>query len=293
VNDDFGNSRHRVTLNPALPSANIFANPKRRRVDLEAADGHIHGMNYDISALLDQWDYQPGQVVVRRFKGKDGLEKIQLRVDLGVLQMNAIGRPDGKRPFGRESLLEYYTDLLEKFRREHNNDDKSFKLTPEDCGKLQQEAIQYHHRYICLFQLEEFDGVIQDAQRNLRVFDFVQKYAGSEDMAWSLQQFRPQLLMMRIRAKGASALKDNRYDEVIKLVEEGLEEIRQFYREHDRSDLLENSGEIQSLEMWLQEIQSKRPLSPREKLETALSEAVKNENYEEAARVRDELKKIS
>ena len=234
-------------------------------------------MNFDISALLDQWDYQPGQVVVRKFRA-DGVDKIQLRVDLGLLQMNAIGRPDGKRPFGHESLLEHYQEQLARFRREHAHDDKSFHLNPEDCAKLQQEAIQYHHRYICLFQLEEFEGVVHDAERNLKVFDFVQRYAESEDMAWSLQQFRPQLLMMRVRARGAMTLKDNRYDLVVRIVEEGLEELRLFYREHDRQDLLETSGEIQSLEMWLQEIQSKRPLTPREKLESALNEAVRNEN---------------
>jgi hypothetical protein len=261
-------------------------------VDLQAVGIHICGMSYDISALLDQWDYQPGQVVVRKFRGRDGVEKIQLRVDLGLLQMNAKGRPDGKRPFGHESLLEHYQEQLERFRREHASDDKSFRLTPEDCGKLQQEAIQYHHRYICLFQLEEFENVIHDAERNLKAFDFVQRYAGAEDLAWSLQQFRPQLLMMRVRARGAIALKDNRYEEADRIVEEGLEEIRQFYREHDRQDLLEISGELQSLEMWLQEIQSKRPMTPREKLESALNEAVRNENYEEAARVRDALRRM-
>src|SRR5208282_2346725 len=93
----------------------------QRFVDLRACDVPYYCMSFDISALLDQWDYQPGQVLVRKFPGKDGQEKIQLRVDLGLLQMNAKGRPDGKRPFGRESLLEYYMDLLEKFRREHGN----------------------------------------------------------------------------------------------------------------------------------------------------------------------------
>jgi len=250
-------------------------------------------MSFDISFLLEQWDYEPGQVIVRRFRGQDGADKIQLRVDLGMLQMNARGRPDGKRPFGHESLLEHYEEQLKRFRREHAADGKTFQLSPDDCGKLQQEAIQYHHRYICLFQLEEFEGVIRDAERNLKAFDFVQQYAGTDDMAWSLQQFRPQLLMMRVRARGALALKDHRYDEVSGIVESGLEEIRQFYREHDRHDLLENSGEIQSLEMWLQEIQSKRPMTAREKLESALSEAVRNENYEEAARVRDALRKMA
>ncbi|MGD1083194.1 MAG: UvrB/UvrC motif-containing protein [Verrucomicrobiota bacterium] len=253
-------------------------------------------MSFDISPLLDQWDYQPGQVVVRKFRGNDGEEKIQLRVDLGMLQMNAQGRPDGKHPYGRESLLEYYQAQLERFQQERRGDEKAFRLTPEDCARLQQEAIQYHHRYICLFQLEDYDGVLRDTDRNLKVFDFVQRHAGSEEIAWALQQFRPQLLMMRIRARGAVALKANRYDQVLQLVESGLEEIRQFYREHERLDLMEQSGEILSLESWLQEIQKemqiKRPLSPRERLENALTEAVRNEDYEKAAEVRDALKNL-
>jgi hypothetical protein len=249
-------------------------------------------MSFDISSLLDQWDYQPGQVVVRKFRGKDGIDKIQLRVDLGLLQMNATGRPDGKHPFGRESLLEHYLAQREKFRLEHGGDDKEFRLGPEDCARLQQEAIQYHHRYICLFQLEDFDTVIRDTERNLKVFDLVQRHTASEELAWSLQQFRPQLLMMRVRARGAIALKANRYDQVVQLVEAGLEEIRQFYRDHDRVDLLEQSGELQSLEAWLQDIQTRRPLSPRERLESALNEAVKNEDYEKAAQVRDALRNL-
>lgn len=259
---------------------------------MEGGRDHITQMSFDISPLLDQWDYQPGQVVVRKFRGNDGEEKIQLRVDLGLLQMNALGRPDGKHPYGRESLLEYYQAQFEKFQANPRQDEKNFRLTPEDCGRLQQEAIQYHHRYICLFQLEDFNGVLRDTDRNLKVFDFVQRHAVSPEIAWALQQFRPQLLMMRIRARGAAALKANQYDQVLELVESGLEDIRQFYREHERMDLMEQSGEIQSLELWLQEIQAKRPLSPRERLENALNEAVKNEDYEKAAQVRDALRNL-
>jgi hypothetical protein len=157
-------------------------------------------MNFDISHILEQWDYQPGQVVVRKFRGKDGLEKIQLRVDLGILQMNLLGRPDGKRPFAHESLFEHYQAQLEKFRDTHAGSDADFDLKSDDCSRLQQEAIQYHHRYICLFQLGDFEGVVRDTERNLKVFDFVEEYAASDELAWSLQQFRPQLVMMRCRA---------------------------------------------------------------------------------------------
>src|SRR5438132_9471013 len=168
-------------------------------------------MNLDISHLLEQWEYQPGEVAVRRFTAKDGSEKIQLRVDLGLLQMNATGRPDGQRPFGHESLLQHHQARLEKFRRTHGASDEDFALTAEDCAKLQQEAIQYHHRYICLFQLEDYKAVIRDTNRNAAVFDFVDEYAESDELAWSLQQFRPQLLMMQIRARGMQALRNDKY----------------------------------------------------------------------------------
>jgi hypothetical protein len=249
-------------------------------------------MDFDISGLLEQWEYQPGQVVVRRFKAKDGKDKIQLRVDLGLLQMNAEGRPDGKRPYGHPSLLEYYQARLYKYVAAHDGNDEGFKLNAEACAKLQLEALQYHHRYICLLQLEDHSAVIRDAERNLSVFNFVCKHAENEELVWSLQQFRPQLLMVLTRARGSEALKANDYSLAIQQIEEGLEEIRTFYREHGRGEGAEMSPEVQSLTTWLEEIRTQRPLSRREKLERALQEAVKSEDYEKAARMRDALRNL-
>jgi hypothetical protein len=249
-------------------------------------------MDYDISRLLDDWEYQPGQVVVRRFKGKDGKDKIQLRVDLGLLQMNAEGRPDGKRPFGHPSLYEYHKSRLYKYVAAHDGSDEGFKLNAEDCAKLQLEALQYHHRYICLLQLEDHTAVIRDAERNLIVFDFVSKHAENEELAWSLQQFRPQLVMVLTRARGSEALQAKDYEMAIQHVEEGLENIRAFYREHGRSEGAESGPEVQSLETWLEEIRSRRPLSRREKLERALQDAVNCEDYEKAAKMRDALRNL-
>src|SRR6185295_20308148 len=151
-------------------------------------------MNFDISNLLENWDYQPGQIIVRKLTGRDGQDKIQLRVDLGLLQMNAEGRPDGKRPMGHPTLFEYQEGRLKKHMDEHGGDD-NFRLKPDDCAKLQLEALQFHHRYICLLELQDFEAVVRDTTRNLAVFNFVARYAESEDLAWALQQFRPQLLL--------------------------------------------------------------------------------------------------
>ena len=259
---------------------------------MPSARRHIRSMDFDISHLLDQWEYQPGQVVARRFKAKNGREKIQLRLDLGLLQMNAEGRPDGKRPFGHASLFDYYRARLQKYVAAHEASDEGFKLRVGDCTRLQLEALQYHHRYVCLLQLEDYAAVIRDAERNLAVFDFVSKHAQCEEMAWSLQQFRPQLLMILTRARAAQALETDDYVMAVREVEQGLEKIRGFYDEHARPEAAEMNGEVQSLESWLEEIRARRPLSARERLERALHEAINSEDYERAAQVRDALRNL-
>jgi hypothetical protein len=249
-------------------------------------------MDFDISDLLEHWDYKPGQVVVRKFKLKDGTEKIQLRVDLGLLQMNTEGRPDGKRPFGHDSLFDFYQARLYRHLAEHDGSDEKFKLKADDCAKLQIEALQYHHRYICLLQLGDYAGVVRDAEHNLAVFDFVRKHAESEELAWSLRQFQPQLLMILTRARAMQTMETGHYGGAVELIEQGLDLIRDFYREHSKQELMEQSGEIHSLETWLSELRANRPLSAREKLEQALSDAVQREDYERAAQMRDALRNL-
>ncbi len=249
-------------------------------------------MDFDISDILKKWEFQPGPVMVRRFKGTDGEEKLQLRVDLGLLQMNATGRPDGRKPGGYESLFEEFQANLYRHLAENGGSDEKFKLSAEDCSNLQLEAIQYHHRCICLLQLEDFAGVIRDAERNLALMDFAAKHAESEESAWSLRQFQPQLTMILTRALGSQALQTKDYSEAVREIEEGLAQIRAFYKQNAREDELPDSPEVQALESWLEEVEAKRPLSQRERLERALEKAVEAENYEEAAQVRDAIRNL-
>lgn len=249
-------------------------------------------MNFDISHLLEHWDYTPGQVTVRKFVGKDGQEKIQLRLDLGLMQMNAQGRPDGKRPFGHPSLFDFYLAKLEQHRLNHDGEDESFVLKSEDISRLQMEAFQYHHRYVCLLQLEELQDVLRDTDRNLKVFQFVAEYAESEELAWSVLQFTPQVLMIHTRAVASQFLETEEYGPALKEIAEGISRLREFYEAHGRQDLMSQSSEIASLEHWMNEVEQKRPLTKREQLEKDLREAVGREDYEQAARVRDALRKL-
>ncbi len=243
-------------------------------------------MNSDIGPLLGAWDFHPGEVIVRRVKGKDGMEKIQLRVDLGILQMNAEGRPDGKLPMGHPTWLEYYQQKAAQVT------DDPFQLKPEDFAKLQQELIQFHHRYICLFHLEDFPAVLRDTTRNLDVMQFVRQHCDNADLIWTLEQFKPQLLMMRGRGLESERLASDDWPGAITDLEAEMENIRTTYAENNRAELAEQSAELKSLEARLVFLRSKKPLTERQKLESALEDAVQREDYEEAARVRDAIRNL-
>lgn len=74
-------------------------------------------MNTDISKILSDWPFEPGQVNARIVRGEDAEPKVQIRLDLGLLQMNWSGRPDGVTPNGHESLLEYHEGRLDEWER--------------------------------------------------------------------------------------------------------------------------------------------------------------------------------
>ena len=79
-------------------------------------------MKPDIGSILEQWPYEPGQITVRKIHGTDGKEKLQLRLDLGLLQMELSGRPDGREPYGFSSVLDYVEGQLAGYSRRHGGD---------------------------------------------------------------------------------------------------------------------------------------------------------------------------
>ena len=243
-------------------------------------------MSLDITPLLESWDYQPGKLQVRQFRTKDGVDKIQLRIDLGVMQMNVEARPDGRRPFGKDTLLDHLAA-----RAEDQGED--YRLTNDEVGKLCQEAVQFHHRYICWFQLSEYQRVIDDTEHNLELFAFATEHSPSPELLNPLRVVMPQLLMLNTRARASLEIDQKDFASAIEAVEGGIEAISTYFREQNHPELVEHSGEIQSLREWVGELRENRPMSQREQLEKDLSDAIQREDYEKAAQVRDALKDLS
>jgi len=244
----------------------------------------------DISRILNSWEYVTEEVTVRMIEGEDHKPKIQMRLDLGLLQMEYSGRPDGKQPHGFESLLEYYQHQRQEHIEKMNSED-GFFLDPDDCASLQHEALQYYYRYLSLFHLEEYEAVERDTDRNLRVFDFIKKYAEDDEDRYSMEQYRPYVLMMNSRAAAHRLLEQNHGEEAILRIEETIARIKNFFSDYGRPEMADKCSEIVFLNQFVEEIRSRWNTDPVQDLREKMRLAVEKEDYEAAARIRDEIRK--
>jgi UvrB/uvrC motif len=244
--------------------------------------------NPDLTALLRSWPHEPGRVNVRMIAGLDGRPKIQVRVELGILQFETTGRPDGLRPEGRESMLEWVREREAAHRS--SSASQPFTLNSDECAALREESVQYYHRYVALFVLEDFHGVVRDTSRNLEVFEFCRRFGESRQDREVLEQFRPYVIMMRTRAQASLAMRAGQSRAALAAIDAGLEDLRAAFESRGQLDRYEAASEVQVLRGLRDMVVPKLPSSQRMELEERLRSAIAAENYELAAILRDELR---
>lgn len=242
-------------------------------------------MDEDISPLLDRWPRDP-EHLVRRIRGLDGRPKLQVRLPLGIEQYELNGRPDGMRPHGEESFLDYMETKL-KAHGERTDSDGGFTLSSEDCRKLHEEGVLYYYRYLLCYQIGEYDLVERDTARNMKLFRFVNRYAEDDEDRKSLEQYWPYILRMRAMATAFRNLGEGDDDAASQVLRDTLHELKTLTEVDTAVFKLELQRSVDIIEATLRSIEKARPISEREQLIKRLERAVKDENYERAARLRD------
>ncbi len=256
-------------------------------------------MSKDIAPLLADWPYEPDTTSVRIVKGIAGDEKIQLRIDLGLIQMEFSGRPDGLRPHDCESLLEYY-QAQQQAHDEQHPDGSPFELEPDDCAALLREGIQYYHRYLSFWHLRRFELCARDTQRNLRLFAFVRAHARREQDKLQLDQWRPYVTMMHTKAVATPLVELRQIDAAKGVIEHGIRQIEQFLADYDQPARASQCFEIGHLRKWLKELDKRQPTAAEmyaspdrlAELRAELDSAIAEERFEDAARIRDEINAV-
>lgn len=250
-------------------------------------------MSYiDLQQTLQDWPYEPDKISVRKILGADDGVRIQMRVELGILQMEADGRPDGARPFGASSVLEHHQQRLAK-HQERNGTTLGFGLTRAECQSLRVEASLYYRRYIAYFVLEEFENVLRDTQHSLGIFDMCHEHAIDPEDRMALEEFRPYVLMMHARAQAYHAMEDGEPASALAHVNRGILDIKAHFERQGRADASASSEEIKILRTLAGELRGRLPSDSVMVTRKALRNAIEQERFEEAARLRDELKDLA
>lgn len=231
--------------------------------------------------LFADWPYEFGEVVARITEGSDGRQVLQLRIDLGVLQLETEDRPDGTRPGGYATVLDHLHAQL----TEHADE---FHLDDEKCLAVDREFVQFYHRRIAWLSLGEFDRALADADHTLQLMDFSSLHAPHIEWAEMHEEYRPFVLFHRTQAAGLGALESLSPDKAISEIEHGIEQIRSAYLSQgaDESDLEEDEFLIRLADMRSaleDQYEVEQPLTKQ------LAEAIALEQYELAAELRDKI----
>ncbi len=247
-------------------------------------------MSYvDIQPTLEDWPYDADQISVRKIMSADGAVRIQMRVELGLLQMESEDRPDGLKPFESASLLDYHRGRLADYEK-RNGTTLGFTISPNQCHELRYEASIYYRRYVALFVLEDFEDVITDTRHNLDIFDLCRDCAREQEDRSCLESHRPYLLMMDARARAYHALQEDEPASALAHVNRGIMHLKSYFADFDQPELEENSEELVMLNRLATEVAQHIPEDSLVITHRALRAAIEQEQFEEAAKLRDRLK---
>lgn len=239
----------------------------------------------DIDFILEGWEYKPGMVQARLVQPSGGRQVIQMRVDLGVLQLESVGRPDGTRPHGHTTYLAY---LREQARLAEKSENR-FSLSEEQCQEADREFVQYYHRRICWLALRNYQKAVADADHTLTFMDFVKRYSPSEEYTQAHEQYRGFVIFQRTQAAAALQAENQQPDLAVDAIRDGIEQLREFFAAHGFEDQMEDDGMVQHLRRVDETL--RKEFGIKSTLSEQLAEAVAQEDYERAARLRDELKR--
>lgn len=242
-------------------------------------------MNQDIDFVLEGWEYKPGAVQARLVQARGGRQVLQMRVELGALQMEVAGRPDGARPHGH---LTYFDYLKEQARLAAKMGGK-FTLDDEQAEEADREFVQFYHRRICWMALREYAKAVKDADHTLAFMDLVKQHSPGEDYTQAHEQYRGFVLFHRTQAASAMQVERDEPEKAVDEIRGGLDRLKAFFAEYELEEQMEEDSMVQHLRKIETALREQYHIGAT--LQEQLEQAIAAEDYEKAARLRDKLKR--
>jgi hypothetical protein len=246
-------------------------------------------MGADITDILKEWEYDSDNQI-RIVQADDGRQVLQVRQPMGIEQYELDGRPDGRKPFGRETALEEIQSRLEAYRSAHGSDD-GFALTHEDFALLQGEGVLFYFRYLVLFQIGDYVRTARDTDHNLSLFGLVEKYSDTDDDRKEILQYRPYVIRMNAIARAMISLHKEMKSAAEDIITNAISAIEGMSEIDTPAFQFERVRSLNYLKATLKQIHEKAD-APGESLRSELAAAIEAEDYERAAALRDRIREL-
>ena len=234
----------------------------------------------NLDQLLEDWPFESGQIQVRQIQGEDGRELVQMRVDMGVLQMEAKGRPDGQKPEGFDTFYDYLVALSFE-------EGETFQLDDQRCTEIDREFYQFYHRRISWLTLKKYKEAIRDARHTLALMDFSSAFSPNDEWSLMHEQYRPFVMFHEIQASSLVELEDNKPEAAVQVIDQGLESLKSVFEQHDAAEHFDQDSFVLKLNEMREAVKEHYELGPT--LAEQLAEAIAREQYELAAKIRDRI----
>lgn len=235
----------------------------------------------NISDILQDWDYDSQSIRARIVAGQDGeADVLQMRVEMGIIQMAVDGRPDGIRPEGFATYLDY---LLQEEISQGNE----WELNDEQCMEVDREFMQFYQRRISWLSIKEYQQVVRDADHTLALMDFCKRHSPEDGWTIVHEQYRPFVLFHRTQAAAYHQLNESTPQAAIECINDGLNTIRSIFESHDLEEHFDEDELVSQLRDIRESLRDE--YSVGKTLHEQLADAIASEQYERAAEIRDQL----
>lgn len=249
-------------------------------------------MSLDLACIIVDWAAPGGGVCARIIRDSRGAEQVQMRIEMGVLQMQPGGRPDGSRHHGHPTVLAH---IRHELRIEST-------IEAADWEALEREFQQFNYRRLAYAALAEFaiqtddaDAAIDLLQRTLRDIDHCiatlrVMQTSAESGLGPHAPMIPALLFNRARLRARRCTLEARFEDAIDATADGLSELEDALIEMGFDDQ-QRAGDpgMAFLRQSQEQLRQKHGIGQtmRERLQQAIAE----ENFPLAAGLRDELQR--
>jgi len=215
-------------------------------------------------------------------------KKIRVVTQRGTFYLDVDGRPDGAE------------SELPKFLAEKETPSEGFgefNLDDTDVQSLSEEAFLYRLRREYFFKVGDYARAIRDVNTGIQIIDLISSYADSQELRMFFMQFRPDQEIFKCTCEARLAIEQKDYLLARQRLELAAAFVREFATRHSEvfsenwvDERLEQLKKVYDEigELWENDLSPLRNTTYT--LEHQLAVAIRAEDYERAAEIRDMIR---